>query len=82
MSEIGSQVRRELNAGIASASRLMERLETRQNNPPTAMATLSDHLMDCHIAETSNQNNVEAHGDNSLHANNTPATCSASSNSN
>ncbi|KAL9235397.1 hypothetical protein vseg_010156 [Gypsophila vaccaria] len=31
MSDIGSEVRREVNAGIASVSRMMERLETRDN---------------------------------------------------
>lgn len=29
MSDIGSEVRREVNAGIATVSRMMERLETR-----------------------------------------------------
>ncbi|KAF5750608.1 hypothetical protein HS088_TW03G00947 [Tripterygium wilfordii] len=32
MSELGSEVRRELNAGIASVSRMMEGLETRENS--------------------------------------------------
>ncbi|GFP94935.1 E3 ubiquitin-protein ligase rhf2a [Phtheirospermum japonicum] len=32
MAEIGSEVRREVNAGIATVSRMMERLETRDNN--------------------------------------------------
>ncbi|XP_061375185.1 E3 ubiquitin-protein ligase RHF2A-like [Gastrolobium bilobum] len=74
VSEIGSEVRRELNAKIASVSRLMERLETRENNQ-AAGTSLS-------IAETSNQNNEAPRGENSLHDNNTPATCSASSDSN
>ncbi|KAJ1378569.1 Zinc finger, RING/FYVE/PHD-type, partial [Sesbania bispinosa] len=81
MSEFGSEVRRELNAGIASVSRLMERLETRENNQAEG-TSLSNHLMGGSIQETSNQRNVEAHGENSLHENKTPATCSASSDSN
>ncbi|XP_027366188.1 E3 ubiquitin-protein ligase RHF2A-like isoform X2 [Abrus precatorius] len=80
MSELGSEVRRELNAKIASVSRFMERLETRENNR-AAGTSLSDHLVNHSIAETSNQNNVEARGKNSLHDNNTPATYSASSDS-
>jgi len=31
MSDIGSEVRREVNAGIATVSRMMERLDTRDN---------------------------------------------------
>ncbi|KAL2327324.1 hypothetical protein Fmac_020751 [Flemingia macrophylla] len=80
MSEIGSEVRRELNAKIASVSRLMERLETGENNR-AAGTSLSNHLMNHSNAETSNQNNMEARGENSLRDNNTPATCSAHSNS-
>lgn len=32
MADLGSEVRREVNAGIASVSRMMERLETRGSN--------------------------------------------------
>ena len=32
MADLGSEVRREVNAGIASVSRMMERLETRGNS--------------------------------------------------
>lgn len=32
MADIGSEVRREVSGGIASVSRMMERLETRDNN--------------------------------------------------
>lgn len=35
MSDIGSEVRREVNAGIATVSRMMERLETRSNGRPS-----------------------------------------------
>ncbi|TKY53195.1 E3 ubiquitin-protein ligase RHF2A [Spatholobus suberectus] len=80
MSELGSEVRRELNAKIASVSRLMERLETRENDS-AAGTSLSNHLVNRSIAETSNQNNVEARGGNSLHDNNTSATHSARSDS-
>ncbi|CAJ1967321.1 unnamed protein product [Sphenostylis stenocarpa] len=81
MSELGSEVRRELNAKIASVSRLMERLETareaRENNS-AAGSSLSNHLVNHSIAETSHQNSVEVRGENSLRDNNTPATFSAS----
>lgn len=32
MSDIGSEVKREVNAGLATVSRMMERLESRDNN--------------------------------------------------
>ncbi|RDX87516.1 E3 ubiquitin-protein ligase RHF2A [Mucuna pruriens] len=60
MSELGSEVRRELNAKIASVSRLVERLETIRENNRAASTSLSNHLVNRSDAETSNQNNVEA----------------------
>ncbi|KAK9734644.1 hypothetical protein RND81_04G154200 [Saponaria officinalis] len=36
MSDIGSEVRREVNAGIATVSRMMERLDTRDNGRPSS----------------------------------------------
>ncbi|XP_054799482.1 E3 ubiquitin-protein ligase RHF2A-like isoform X2 [Prosopis cineraria] len=72
MSDIGSEVRRELNAGIASVSRLMERLETREQNDRAGDSSLSNHL----AAETSNPNNAEAREINALR-DNAPAACSA-----
>ena len=81
LSELGSEVKRELNAGIASVSRLIERLETRENNRAGG-ASLSNHLADSSIVEMGNQHNVEALGSNSSHDRNTPATFSAGSHSN
>lgn len=78
MSDIGSEAGREGNAGIASVSRLMESLETRENNR-VVRTCLSTHLEDCSMAEASNQNN-EASGGNSSR-DNTPAACSDSSHS-
>ncbi|KAK4281751.1 hypothetical protein QN277_013207 [Acacia crassicarpa] len=72
MSDIGSEVRREFNAGIASVSRLMERLETREDNDRAGDSSLSNHL----AAETSNLNNGEVREVNTQHEN-TPAACSA-----
>ncbi|KAL1369348.1 hypothetical protein AAHE18_02G189900 [Arachis hypogaea] len=81
VSELGSEVKRELNAGIASVSRLMERLESRENNR-VGDASLSNHLADSSIPETSNQHNVEALRRNSSRGNNSQATFSAGSDSN
>ncbi|XP_047163324.1 E3 ubiquitin-protein ligase RHF2A-like isoform X1 [Vigna umbellata] len=75
VSELGSEVRRELNAKIASVSRLIERLETARENKSAAGTSVSNHS----IAETSNnQNNAEVHGENSFPGSNTSATFSVS----
>lgn len=46
MSDIGSDVRREVNAGIATVSRMMERLESRDNDT-------SGHVPAANSAESS-----------------------------
>lgn len=74
MSEPGSEARSEVNAEIASVSRLMESLETRENNRVHSEDGGS-------MAEVNNQSSVEARGDNSPHHDNSPAACSASSHS-
>ncbi|KAM5559237.1 E3 ubiquitin-protein ligase RHF2A-like [Rosa sericea] len=75
MSELGSEVRREVNAGIASVSRIIERLETRDNSrvdqDPVANPTADGSLTD-----QGNQNSAESHG-RSLTDNNRPATTCA-----
>ncbi|KAK7337343.1 hypothetical protein VNO77_17910 [Canavalia gladiata] len=81
MSKLGSENRKGVNAGIASVSRLMESLETSENNRAVG-TSLSNHLEDCSMERVSHRNNVEAAGENSSHDNNTPAACSASSRSN
>ncbi|KAK8641316.1 hypothetical protein V6N13_010729 [Hibiscus sabdariffa] len=49
MSDLGSQVRREVNAGIATVSRMMERLETRDNGTSTAtVSNSSEDSFICH----------------------------------
>ncbi|XP_019455372.1 PREDICTED: E3 ubiquitin-protein ligase RHF2A-like [Lupinus angustifolius] len=81
MSEDGPEARREANVGIASVSRLMESLETRENNRVVG-TSMSNHLEGRSIrAEASNQNNVEGSGENSSHDKNTTAACSAGSHS-
>lgn len=58
MADIGSEVRREVNAGIATVSRMMERLETRDNgtNPPTITTNLENSSNQepnhCQISDT------------------------------
>ncbi|XP_039066155.1 E3 ubiquitin-protein ligase RHF2A-like [Hibiscus syriacus] len=61
MSEIGSQVRREVNAGIATVSRMMERLETRDNR--TSTATVSNSSENWFNLESNSQQISDAGGE-------------------
>ncbi|XP_021289395.1 E3 ubiquitin-protein ligase RHF2A-like isoform X1 [Herrania umbratica] len=72
MSDLGNEVRREVSAGIASVSRMMERLETRENDSPNE-ASVSNHLAESSITEQDNQHNAGNHGDNPLSISPTPA---------
>ncbi|KAF8395492.1 hypothetical protein HHK36_019438 [Tetracentron sinense] len=78
MTDLGSEFRREVNAGIASVSRMMERLETRENDSDSGV----NNSEDISVAERSNQRIPETHDNNLLNENSTPASCAASSGSN
>lgn len=54
MSDIGSEVRKEFNAGIATVSRMMERLDTRDNTPASS-ASGHQSIQGHPISETSNE---------------------------
>ncbi|KAK4392022.1 E3 ubiquitin-protein ligase RHF2A [Sesamum angolense] len=54
MADIGSEVRREVNAGIATVSRMMERLETRDSN--RAGHVLANNAVGSSVTERSNSN--------------------------
>ncbi|KAK5830453.1 E3 ubiquitin-protein ligase RHF2A-like isoform X1 [Gossypium arboreum] len=58
MSDLGSQVRREVNAGIATVSRMMERLETRDDR--TSTATVSNSSEDSSNLESNNHQTSDA----------------------
>jgi E3 ubiquitin-protein ligase RHF len=78
MSDISSDVRREVNAGIATVSRMMERLETRDNSGANQVS-VSTHWTDRPAAERSNQNNAETHIESPVNEGSTPVSCAASS---
>lgn len=78
MSSIGSEIRAEVNAGIASVSRMMEQLDTRNNNARVSEAAVSDSSAD-HVVANQNQNNSETRGDSPLHDNSNGAACARSS---
>lgn len=78
MSDIGSEVQREVNAGIATVSRLMDRLETRDNSGANQVS-VSTHRTDRSVAERSNQNNAETHTESPVIEGSSPVSCAASS---
>ncbi|CAK9160847.1 unnamed protein product [Ilex paraguariensis] len=61
MADIGSEDRREVNEGMASVARMMERLETRENNPRASHVSASNSLADTSVTDQSNNNNEESH---------------------
>lgn len=80
VSDIGPEVRREVDEGIATVSSMMERLETRENNRING-ASESDSI-DSSVRESENRRISENVGQNSLSEQNKPATCAAGSSSN
>ncbi|OMO51603.1 Zinc finger, RING-type [Corchorus capsularis] len=79
MADLGSEVRREVNAGIATVSRMMERLETRDNR--TSTSSVSSSLEDGSNSESNNRQISDACGEAHLTDNSTQASCAASSGS-
>uniref|UniRef100_A0A5B6Z3V8 RING-type E3 ubiquitin transferase n=1 Tax=Davidia involucrata TaxID=16924 RepID=A0A5B6Z3V8_DAVIN len=80
MGDLGSDVRREVNAGIASVSRMMEHLETRENSR-AGRESMSHNLADSSVAQQSNQNNAETHHGTPLNDNNDSAFAASSASS-
>ncbi|XP_008230583.1 PREDICTED: E3 ubiquitin-protein ligase RHF2A [Prunus mume] len=80
MADLGSEVKREVNAGFATVSRMMERLETRDDsriNDPCVSNSL-----DSSVPQSDNQQISENGDENSLNNHNKPAVCAAGSSSN
>ncbi|QHO31144.1 E3 ubiquitin-protein ligase RHF2A [Arachis hypogaea] len=83
MSDIGSEVRREVNAGIATVSRMMERLETRdsnRSNSNTNSNTAPSNLEHGSGQGSSDQLLTETEG-SQLRDTNTKTSCAAGSSS-
>lgn len=81
MSDLGTEVRREVNAGIATVSRMMERLETRDSNRTNSNSSPS-HLEDGSVAGSDDRRISDTEGDSILRDNNTKSSCAAGSSSN
>uniref|UniRef100_A0A2P2LQD1 E3 ubiquitin-protein ligase RHF2A n=1 Tax=Rhizophora mucronata TaxID=61149 RepID=A0A2P2LQD1_RHIMU len=84
--DLGSEVRREVNAGIATVSQMMERLETRDNSR-TSSASVSNGADGGAVVDLNNQRTLEAGGSNHMNdttttTNNMQTSCAASSGSN
>lgn len=81
MADLGSEVKREVSAGIATVSRMMERLETRENSRPTSTASVSNGSENHNYEPTNEHNRSEAGDDHSLNERGVKGTCAASSGS-
>ncbi|KAM0864040.1 hypothetical protein ACQ4PT_044195 [Festuca glaucescens] len=83
VSDLGSEVRREVNNGIASVSRMMERLETRGSGRTGDSPTASTSEI-CPTTEPSNERVTESNSNNttSSSTSNTSAPCVTASGSN
>ncbi|XP_010420988.1 PREDICTED: E3 ubiquitin-protein ligase RHF2A [Camelina sativa] len=80
MADIGSEVKREVSAGIATVSRMMERLETRENSRPSS-ASVSD-VSENYTPESNNEHNrSEAGGEHSMNERGVKDTCATGSGS-
>jgi len=83
VSDLGSEVRREVNNGIASVSRMMERLETRGSSRTGDSPTASTSEV-CSTTEPSNERVTESNSNNTTNSStsNTSAPCVTASGSN
>lgn len=59
MKDVGSEVRRDVNAGIANVSHMTNPAETRVSTPSHASA--QNNLSNASVAEQRNQSNSETH---------------------
>ncbi|GAY59146.1 hypothetical protein CUMW_192330 [Citrus unshiu] len=77
MADLGTEVRREVNAGISTVSRMMERLETRDSNSnnTTSVSSSSNNS----VPELNNQQKSETADTNPMNDTNVQASCAASS---
>ncbi|XP_027339809.1 E3 ubiquitin-protein ligase RHF2A [Abrus precatorius] len=81
MSDIGSEVRPEVNAGIATATRMMEHLETGDRNRSNSNST-PNNLEDGSVQGSNDHPLAGTEGDGILKDNNTKSSCAAGSSSN
>ncbi|CAK8542466.1 unnamed protein product [Lathyrus sativus] len=81
MSDLGTEVKREVNAGIASVSRMMERLETRENDRSDGNSAPSN-LEDGPIPGSNDQHLTDNERDSLLRDNDIKTSCTAGSSSN
>lgn len=77
MADISSEVGQEVNSGIANVSRMMERLETIENDR-AGRVSLSNHLAESSVTEQGNHNNVETRQQTPLTDNKTLAFAASS----
>ncbi|KAL2481756.1 E3 ubiquitin-protein ligase RHF2A [Abeliophyllum distichum] len=77
MADIGSEVRREVNAGIATVSRMMEHLEIRDDNR-AGRIPLANSPVNSSVTARSNHDDMDMHNEASLNNNNSAAFATSS----
>lgn len=77
MADIGSEVRREVNAGIATVSRMMEHLETRDNNRDGRIP-LANSPVDSSVSAQRSHDDMDTHNEVPLDNNNSAAFATSS----
>uniref|UniRef100_A0A1D1Z5E9 RING-type E3 ubiquitin transferase n=1 Tax=Anthurium amnicola TaxID=1678845 RepID=A0A1D1Z5E9_9ARAE len=80
VADLGSEVRREVQAGIATVSRIMERLDTRENNGTSS--TLSQSVEEHSCIEPMSLRIAVGQSEGTSSSTNPSASCTASSGSN
>lgn len=81
VADLGSEVRREVNAGIATVSRMMERLDTRESRR-TSDPSVQPNSSVYSVGEPNNESIREDHANTPLNNGNASASCAATSGSN
>ncbi|KAL1204244.1 E3 ubiquitin-protein ligase RHF2A [Cardamine amara subsp. amara] len=81
MADISSEVKREVSAGIATVSRMMERLETRENSRPSTASVSNVSENETPESNSDRNNRSEAADEHSVNERGVKGTCAAGSGS-
>uniref|UniRef100_A0A7N0UT27 E3 ubiquitin-protein ligase RHF2A n=1 Tax=Kalanchoe fedtschenkoi TaxID=63787 RepID=A0A7N0UT27_KALFE len=75
VADLGSEVKREVNAGIATVSRMMDRLGTKEHETTTSTASISNSAVDESDQNITNQQAIETNGTTGVNGTHLPSPC-------
>uniref|UniRef100_A0A7N0RIW3 RING-type E3 ubiquitin transferase n=1 Tax=Kalanchoe fedtschenkoi TaxID=63787 RepID=A0A7N0RIW3_KALFE len=75
VADLGSEVKREVNAGIATVSRMMERLGTKENETATSTASVSNSAENESVQSLRNQQVIETTSTSGVNGTRLPSPC-------